>query len=52
MNYCLLTDVYGNNFNTANYINNNTDYTFSNKKHIETLKQPLQQSSQQSSSQS
>lgn len=42
MNYCLLSDVYGNNFNNVNYINNNTDYTLFNKNHIQSLKQPLQ----------
>ena len=37
MNYCLLTDVYGNDFNNVNYTNNNTNYTLLNKKYTEPL---------------
>ena len=39
MNYCLLTDVYGNDFNNVNYTNNNTNYTLLNKKHTEPSEQ-------------
>ena len=37
MNYCLLTDVYGTDFNNVNYTNNNTNYTLLNKKYTEPL---------------
>ena len=39
MNYCLLTDVYGTDFNNVNYTNNNTNYTLLNKKYTEPLNQ-------------
>ena len=37
MNYCLLTDVYGTDFNNVNYTNDNTNYTLLNKKYTEPL---------------